>query len=87
MKDIKEIICKRWILNDAIKGITLYPFIFYNGNPSDELIKHEGEHINQIRIHGVLKFYLRYIRYHFKYGYFNNPFEVKARQHSKRKIN
>lgn len=86
MKDVKEIVCKRWLLPNNIMGIALYPFIFYNGNPSDELIRHEWEHINQIRIHGWFKFYLKYIRYHFKYGYEKNPFEVNARKHSHRKI-
>jgi len=76
--EIKEIICKRWILNNATEGITLYPFIFYKGTPSDEIIKHEWGHVNQIKRHGVFNFYIKYIYYHFKYGYINNPFEVEA---------
>jgi hypothetical protein len=82
----KEVVCKRWFLSDNIKAIVLFGRIWYNGNPTDELIRHEWEHFNQIKKMGWLKFYLKYIIYHFKYGYENNPFEMEARRYSKREI-
>lgn len=73
-----EVVCKRWVLPKWVEGITLYPFIFYNGEPSDWVRKHERVHIDQIRKHGVLKFYILYLWYWKKYGYDMNPFEIEA---------
>jgi len=81
---MKEIICKRWVLSNNIKAIVLYPFIFYNGQPTAEIVRHEYEHVNQIRKNGIFKFYFKYLKYHFSKGYNNNPFEIEARRISKR---
>lgn len=75
---MKEVICKRWFLPKWIGGITLYPFIFYQGEPSEALRKHEQVHVEQIKRIGVIKFYALYIYYNVKYGYEKNPFEVEA---------
>ena len=75
---IKEITCNRWFLADWIKGITLYPFIFYNGEPNKTLRKHEWIHIDQIRKEGVIKFYSKYLWYNFSKGYKKNPYEIEA---------
>lgn len=78
MMRVREVICKRWFLRKWIKGITLYPFIFYQGEPSHTLRKHEQVHIEQIRKLGVIRFYLLYLYYNMRYGYDKNPFEIEA---------
>lgn len=80
MTRIHEIICKRWILPRWIRGIVLYPFIFYQGNPTPELRRHEWVHVAQIRRHGAVVFYALYLFYNITRGYERNPFEVEARE-------
>jgi hypothetical protein len=75
---IREIHCKRWFLGDKVDGITLYPFIFYRGQPADWLRKHEWVHVMQVRRHGWLKFYVMYLYYQVRFGYEKNPFEIEA---------
>jgi hypothetical protein len=43
-----------------VDGITIYPFIFYKGTPSETLVKHEMVHVKQIKYHGWLRFYISY---------------------------
>ena len=43
------------------------------------LIRHEQEHVRQMKYLGVFKFYTLYIWYNIKYGYQDNPFELAAR--------
>ncbi len=43
-------------------------------------LRHELAHIEQYRQHGLIKFLVRYLWYSIKYGYYNNPFEVEARE-------
>lgn len=45
--------------------------------------KHELAHIEQYQKHGVPKFLTLYLWYSIKYGYYNNPFEVEAREKEK----
>lgn len=73
-----EVVCSRWILSNDTIAITLYPFIFYNGEPDADTKRHEWVHVAQIQRLGWIKFYLLYIWYHFKYGYRDNPFENEA---------
>ena len=64
-------------------GITLPPFGIYilsERLSEDRLIKHENEHWRQAQEHGVFVWYLKYLWYNLKCGYFNNPFEVAARE-------
>ena len=75
---IREVICKRWFLRKWVKGIVLYPFIFYQGKPDMTLRKHEWVHIEQIQRLGVIKFYVTYLLYSFRLGYENNPYEIEA---------
>jgi len=75
---VYEVICDRWFLRKWVKGITLYPFIFFQGKPTRTLRKHEYVHIEQIHRHGILKFYLLYIYYSIRFGYEKNPFEIEA---------
>lgn len=42
--------------------MVLYPFVLYaSSNPGPRLRKHEMVHVQQIRRHGVVPFYLRYV--------------------------
>lgn len=57
----------------------------YNTSTEDFLnnqrwVKHELAHIEQYKKHGLLKFLFLYLWYSVKYGYYNNPFEVEARE-------
>lgn len=75
-----------WLLRKyGYAGVTL-PWAIYilpDRLTDASLIKHERQHEQQIKQHGVVKFYIKYLWYNFKYGYFNNPFEVEARKVSR----
>lgn len=47
---------------------------------SESHYKHEQAHIEQVKKHGRIKFIFKYLYYNIKYGYYNNPFEVEARE-------
>jgi hypothetical protein len=72
-----------WFLKTTgYKGITLPPFgIFITEDriDSERLRKHELAHWKQAQELGVLKFYTKYLWYNLRYGYWNNPLEVEAR--------
>lgn len=75
----------------AILGwnIVLYPFILYDGDPTENTVRHERCHIEQIERVGVVKFYLSYI---YEFGnnilsgldtsdaYYYISYEVEARK-------
>ena len=46
---------------------------------SEDVLRHERVHVEQWRRLGALRFLTRYLWYHCKYGYQQNPFEVEAR--------
>ena len=48
-------------------------------HPPDER-SHERMHVEQWRRHGRMRFLARYLYYHFRYGYWDNPFEIEARR-------
>lgn len=72
-----------WIykLPKMMEGIVLYPFVLFRNGPSESryLFRHELEHVYQVRRDGFFKFYIKYIWYNFKVGYWNNPYEAEAR--------
>ena len=70
---------KRWPLPAWIEGIIIWPFIFFNGEPSSGIRFHEHIHADQIKRHGVIRWYIRYIYCCVRYGYRDNPFEIEAR--------
>ena len=43
-------------------------------------IRHELKHVEQYHQHGLLKFLLLYLVESIRYGYYNNRFEIEARQ-------
>lgn len=72
-----------WLKLTRFKGITLPPFgVFllaeHMGNMKLRL--HEEAHWRQAKEMGTMKFYLLYLYYSIRYGYWNNPMEVEARQ-------
>lgn len=44
------------------------------------LLKHEAKHIDQYDRYGTVGFLLRYLWYHIRYGYLENPLEIEARK-------
>lgn len=47
------------------------------------LVRHELQHIEQMKRLGKFKFAMLYTYYNLKYGYYNNPFEIEARKAEK----
>jgi len=45
------------------------------------LLEHEKVHIKQQLRGWLIGFYIKYLYYNWKYGYWNNPYEVEARNH------
>ena len=46
------------------------------------LISHESIHIEQMQREGAIVFTFKYLWYLLKYGYWNNPYEIEARNKS-----
>ena len=46
----------------------------------ERLVKHELCHVEQYRQHGFIRFIVRYLWESLRKGYYNNPFEVAARE-------
>ena len=46
----------------------------------EKLIRHEKKHLEQIQEQGRLKFAVKYTYYTMRYGYWNNPYEIEARE-------
>jgi hypothetical protein len=71
------------LTKQGYKAITLPPFGIY-ALPAcvdyDWLKRHEECHWDQYKRMGLVKYYVTYVFYHFKYGYKNNPMEIEARQ-------
>lgn len=44
-----------------------------------QLLCHELTHVMQWKKYGIIRFPILYLWYSFKYGYYQNPFEVEAR--------
>lgn len=68
--------------------IVLYPFVFFAGVPTRDVIAHEMCHVDQIEKTGVIRFYVSYLLYYFAErlrgrlaveAYMNIPYEEEAR--------
>jgi len=60
----------------------MWPFIFYKEDPlSRTVLEHEKIHLKQQLKGFLIFFYIKYIYYHIKYGYKNNPYELEAYKH------
>ncbi len=73
------------VLRSRQCAIVIGRTIHLHGTPKLDFIKdtrwykHELKHIEQFKQYGVVKFLFLYILYTFRYGYYQNPFEVEAR--------
>ena len=47
---------------------------------NEKWVKHEICHINQFKHHGFFTFIIKYLWESFNKGYFNNKFEIEARE-------
>jgi len=62
------------------KTIHLYNITRHEFLQNEKWLKHELCHIKQFKRHGFLTFIIKYLWEGFKKGYFNNKFEVEARE-------
>lgn len=63
------------------RGKVLYPFMLFSeaqSDVSDQLFRHELEHIYQVRRMGYLWFHIKYFYLLIKHGYDIHPFELEA---------
>jgi len=63
------------------RGRVLYPFVLFSQSKdevSDQLFRHELEHVYQVQRMGCLWFYVKYLFLAIRYGYKNHPFEIEA---------
>ena len=69
----------RLFLPKRYVAITLSSHVLTRETSLDEcVLRHERAHVEQWRRYGFFGFLLRYVWYHFKYGYADNPFEIEA---------
>jgi hypothetical protein len=64
-------------------AIVLYPYLLFRHGSDripETLYRHELEHFYQAQRDGVLRFYVRWLWYTIKHGYWDNPYEIEARQ-------
>ena len=72
----------RWVMG-RWRGKVLYPFVLFSQSReevSDELFRHELEHVYQVWRMGCVWFYLKYLALAIRYGYKNHPFELEANE-------
>jgi hypothetical protein len=62
------------------RGFAFWPFIFVVDTADKVLLQHEMVHIRQQLDGWLIGFYIKYLYYQWKYGYWNNPYEVEARK-------
>jgi hypothetical protein len=67
----------------AVKwAVTINQTTYYSGSENEvdaAWRRHEDKHKEQWRREGLIKFAVKYLWYHIRYGYQGNPFEVEAR--------
>lgn len=76
-----------WILGqEDSTAMAIHPYIFYKSDSIlyVDTIAHELVHISQARNEGTIKWLLKYIWYHIRFGYMGNPYEKEARENSRR---
>jgi hypothetical protein len=78
-------IYKLFLTNTRFKAITMpWQTIYVLEESMNDvgLLQHESVHIEQIQRDGPWKFSVLYIWYNIRYGYWNNPYEIEAREKS-----
>jgi hypothetical protein len=74
-RNLRSTTCALVIRNTVyLHGMTRHEFI-----QTPSLLRHEVEHIRQWQREGFFFFLAKYLWYSFRVGYYNNPFEVEAR--------
>ena len=71
-----------WLRLTGFGGICLPPFGIYilaERIHSERLVRHEQAHWAQYERMGAVRFYVTYLWYTIRHGYWNNPMEVEAR--------
>ena len=72
-----------WFLKKTnFQGITMpwkAVYIVENARNYNLLIAHESTHIDQINKYGPFRWSILYLFYMIRYGYYDNPFEIEAR--------
>jgi hypothetical protein len=61
------------------RGRAIWPFIWTIDPDNIKLMKHEHKHIEQQLRGWLVGFAIKYFYYQWKYGYWDNPYEVEAR--------
>lgn len=84
-KKTKEIIlpCIFGRFRIQAQAIVLYPFVFYKSQEAkDKYGAHEMIHVEQVQRLGWFKFYASYLWESYKVGYWENKYEIEARERS-----
>lgn len=63
-------------------GLCLAPLIFVKDISDRKLVAHELTHASQTYRGLFIGFYIKYLLYTWRYGYWNNPYEIEARNRS-----
>lgn len=73
----------RWFLRAfGFGGVTLPPFgvfILAERMDNERLVRHEQCHWQQAQRMGIVRWYVIYLWYNLRHGYWNNPLEIEAR--------
>ena len=97
--EVRPVYCKKLPFLKKLNAITIYPFIFYFEDPDTlswfhALEDHEMQHIRDCRAKmdryskylrwiGWLEFHIHWSGRIIRYGYKDNPYEVKGREASR----
>ena len=79
----------RKVLNTDSVAVVINKTIYLSGVQKSKFqedakwLKHELCHINQYRQYGFFRFLFLYVVESFKHGYYNNRFEIEAREAEK----
>jgi len=76
-----RIIYKSRLVRKGYNAWVLFPFMFFRQaktDVSDTLFRHEFEHVYQVLRDGWLVFYVKWLYWHFRHGYRDNPYEIDA---------
>ncbi len=74
-----------WLRRTKFHGVTLPPFGIYileEKLSNVRLVDHEQVHWEQYKRMGLIRYYLTYLWQVMRYGYWNAPMEVEARERS-----
>jgi len=76
-KWMRPFLPKRFVAITVSKSLCLYRTTDHLDD--EQLRVHEGVHAAQFREHGWIGFIVKYCWYFVRYGYWNSPFEIEAR--------